>query len=280
VGIWVSVKTDSVWSQAAEVVNGIQSDGTRYPCWNPVLFQPNQGPLMLFYKVGPDPKKWWGMLVLSNDGGQTWSAARRLPDGYYGPIKNKPIQLADGTILCPTSQEEGSWRVQIESTDAQAESWQTSGDLNDGKEFGAIQPTILSYPGNKLQLLCRTENEVITECWSEDNGKTWSRMTATSLPNPNSGIDAVTLRDGRQLLVYNPTAKNWGNRVPLSVAISDDGKKWNKIFDLEPFIDADQAEKDEYSYPSVIQTADGMVHIVYTYNRVTVKHVVVDPAKI
>ncbi|MHC4048273.1 exo-alpha-sialidase, partial [Bradyrhizobium sp. 23AC] len=78
---------------------GQSADGTRYPTWNPVLFQPPGGPLTLFYKVGPNPRGWWGMVKTSSDGGRSWSAAQRLPEGALGPIKNKPVVLADGSWL-------------------------------------------------------------------------------------------------------------------------------------------------------------------------------------
>ncbi|MBC8184514.1 exo-alpha-sialidase [candidate division KSB1 bacterium] len=280
VGIWVSLKEKNSWSKPVEVVNGVQEDGTRYPCWNPVLFQPTQGPLMLFYKVGPNPRNWWGLLITSDDAGKTWSAPKKLPDGILGPIKNKPVQLANGDLLCPASTEHDGWEVQIESASALGETWTTTGSVNDGKKIGAIQPTILTYPEGRLQILSRTKNGFISECWSEDNGKIWGEMTATQLLNPNSGIDAVSLNDGLQLLVYNPTGGDWGARVPLSIAISNDGKDWKRIFDLEPVTNPDTVDDEEYSYPSVIQTSDGKIHIVYTYNRKTVKHVVLDPVKL
>ena len=280
VGIWVSRKVEGNWSKPIEVVNGVQDDGSRFPCWNPVLFQPANSPLILFYKVGPNPKEWWGLYVTSEDNGKSWSEPVRLPDGIYGPIKNKSIQLSNGDILSPTSTEHDGWKVQIEKSSDLGKTWTSTGDLNDGEEFGAIQPSILIHPNNTLQILNRTKNEVITDSWSYDNGLTWSKMKSIGLPNPNSGIDAVTLNDGRHLLVYNPTNKNWGDRVPLSIAISSDGKEWQKKLDLEPITDPATVEEEEYSYPSVIQTADGLVHIVYTWNRKTVKYVVLDPQKI
>ncbi len=282
VGIWMSRKVTKTWTTPTEVANGIQNDGSRYPCWNPVLFKPKNKPLILFYKVGPNPREWWGLYVTSEDDGLTWSAPVKLPDGILGPIKNQPIQLENGTILSPTSTESNTdgWRIHLEKSTDLGETWSKTNPLNDGKEFGAIQPAILNYGNGKLQLLNRSDKEVITENWSEDYGENWSEMKATLLPNPNSGIDALTLKDGRQLLIYNPTNKNWGDRVPLSIAISPDGKDWEKILDLEPLTEKTDREKEEYSYPTLIQSPDEKVHIVYTWNRKTVKYLVLDPKKI
>ncbi len=282
VGIWVSRKTGQSWSTPVEVANGVQPDGSRFPCWNPVLFKPKGQPLMLFYKVGPDPKSWWGLYLTSTDNGQTWSAPVKLPDGVLGPIKNQPIQLANGTIISPSSTESDTdgWQIHLEHSSDGGKTWNRTESLNDGEEFGAIQPTVLNYGDGKLQLLSRTKNSVVSQNWSEDYGKTWDKMTATELPNPNSGIDGVSLQDGRQLIVYNPTGKNWGDRVPLSLALSTDGKYWDRVLDLEPLRKNTDKEGEEYSYPTMIQAEDGMVHIVYTWNRKTVKYIKLDPSKL
>ncbi len=284
VGIWVSRREKGYWSVPVEVVNGIQENGIRYPCWNPVLFNPmaEGSPLFLFYNVGPSPKEWWGLYMTSNDDGKTWSNPIKLPSGILGPIKNQPIQLKDGTILSPSSKEtkSGKWTIHLEKSTDTCRVWSKTKPLNDPDEFGAIQPVILDYGAGKLQLLSRTKNEVIAQNWSEDGGASWSKMTATSLPNPNSGIDGVSLKDGRQLLVYNPTGKNWGDRVPLSIAISTNGLSWKRILDLEPLRDKTDREGEEYSYPTVIQTSDDNVHIVYTWNRKTVKYIVLNPEKL
>src|SRR4030095_14831602 len=239
VGIWVARRDKRGWSKLVEVANGVQQDGTRYPCWNPVLFQPSRGPLLLFYKVGPSPSEWWGMLTTSTDEGLTWSKPTRLPDGILGPIKNKPVQLKDGSILCGSSTEHAGWRVHMERTSDLGVTWQKTDSLNDRTEFGAIQPTILRYPSGSIQILCRSQQRKITESWSEDDGRTWSKMKGTSLPNPNAGIDAVVLKDGRGLLVYNATEKG---RSPLNIALSADGKLWNAALILED-------QPGEYSYP-------------------------------
>ena len=271
VGIWLSRHTGGQWTPPTEVANGVQADGsTRYPCWNPVLFQPTTGPLLLFYKVGPSPSSWWGMLVTSADGGATWSAPRRLPEGILGPIKNKPVQLADGTLLCPSSTENNGWRIHIERSPDLGATWTKTDALNSPIDFGAIQPSILLHANNRLQMLCRSKQGVVTEVWAEDSGKTWSAMKATTLPNPNSGIDAVTLRDGRHLLVYNPVKRG---RTPLVLGFSRDGRSWENVVTLED-------QPGEYSYPAIIQTRDGLVHITYTWQRTRIRHAVFDPANL
>ena len=277
VDIWLSRKTEGRWSQPVDVASGKEADGTRYPCWNPVLFQIRGGNLLLFYKAGPNPREWWGMLKKSPDGGKTWGLAKRLPKGILGPIKDKPVLLSNGNLLCGSSEEPGGWRVHMEWTPDFGKTWQRTPDLNDPQKVMAIQPTILRHADGRLQILCRTKSKRIYQSWSKDLGKTWSPLAPTELPNPNSGIDAVTLKDGRQLLVYNPTE---AHRVPLSVAISGDGEHWQRLFDLEALTNSKAANREEFSYPAAIQTSDGLVHVTYTWNRLKIKHVVIDPEKI
>lgn len=288
VGIWVSRQVDGQWTESIEAANGIQhrlSDGTvvRHPTWNPVLFQPRDGPLMLFYKAGPTPQTWWGMLTTSTDNGQTWEQPRRLPEGILGPVKNKPVQLPDGSLLCPTSEETPGddraqhWTAHFERTRDFGKTWERTPPLHDGKTIQAIQPSILFLGGEKLLALGRSRQDRVFEIRSDDGGKTWGEIQLGSLPNNNSGTDAVTLGDGSHLIVYNHiggTPGKWGGkRSPLNLAASKDGTNWSAALVLE-------SEPGEYSYPAIIQTKDGLVHITYTWKRQKVKHVVVDPAKL
>jgi predicted neuraminidase len=272
VSIWLSRNDGNGWSPPREVATGVQDQGwVRYACWNPVLFQPKGNSLCLFYKVGPSPSSWWGMLKTSDDAGHDWSNAIRLPDGILGPVRNKPIQLPNGTILCGSSTESAGWVVHMESTLDPRGGWHRSPPLNNAMEYGAIQPTLLLWPGNRIEALCRTKQQIITQAWSGDGGVTWSRMMPTALPNPNSAIDAVRLTDGRALLVYNPSSDDRGI---LAVAVSKDGEKWQPVYTLE-----DQPGS-EFSYPAVIQASDGLVHITYSWKRERIKHVVLDPYKL
>ena len=137
-------------------------------------------------------------------------------------------------------------------------------------QIDAIQPSILIHPGGRLQAVGRSRSGRVFETWSSDAGRTWTPLSLIALPNPSSGTDAVTLRDGRHVIVYNHTAQG---RSPLNVAVSRDGKVWEAALVLE-------SEPGEYSYPAVIQTSDGKVHFTYTWKRQRIKHVEVDPAQL
>lgn len=272
VEIWISREQHGKWTAPVSVATGVQNANKRFPCWNPVLFQYPGGPLMLFYKVGPDPQSWWGEMKTSTDEGKTWTQAIRLPEGILGPVKNKPVLMSDGRLICPSSTEnktDGRWQAHLEVTTDMGKSWTSTGPLNDGKEFHLIQPSLLFYPG-KQQLLCRSQENRIVSLWSTDDARTWSKPEKTDLLNPNSGTDAVTLSNGWQLLVYNPTTKtknSWGGtRSPLNVAMSKDGYSWKDVLVLEN-------TPGEFSYPAVIESKDGTVHITYTWNRKKIKYV-------
>ncbi len=285
VGIWVARHIDGQWTVPVEVADGVQYTLTtgevhRHPTWNPVLFQyPDGGPLMLFYKCGPSPGTWWGMLTTSTDHGESWSPPSRLPEHIDGPVRNKPILLKDGTLLCGSSTEFDGWRLHFELTDDRGATWQRTAAIHDGKIIGAIQPTLLKHADGRIQSLNRNQNGdgKIVSTMSADGGRSWSELTEIDLPNPNSGIDAVTLSDGRFLLVYNHTIRSGPSprgREMLNVAVSDDGLHWKAAAVLE------NQPKSEFSYPAVIQTSDGLVHTTYTYQRRRVRRVVIDPAKL
>lgn len=291
------------WTAPENVADGVQLDGSRMPTWNPVLFQPRGGPLMLFYKVGPSPKGWWGMVKTSEDDGKSWSPAARLANGLLGPIKNKPIQLDNGLIISPTSIERvidvnddglraaganapadtslndskpavgTGWDVYFELSEDNGKTFRATPLVKQPPDIKAIQPSILVHSQTRLQAIGRTQkNQRLFEVWSEDGGRTWGEMSLTDLPNCNSGTDAVTLADGRHLLVYNHSDTE-KVRYPLNIAVSNDGRNWQAACTIE------SEPPGQYSYPAAIQTRDGLVHIAYTWKRLRMRHGVLDPSK-
>lgn len=252
----------------------------RKACWNPVLFEMPDGELWLFYKVGSNVADWTGWLVKSTDGGKSWGKREPLPEGFLGPVKNKP-EIIDNRLICASSTEKGGWKLHFEILDLTTGKWKYIGPIpaekaprtenpDDVKPIDCIQPSILRLADGRLKVLMRTRNGYLAESTSSDGGDTWSTVTLTDIPNNQSGTDAVTLRDGRHVLVYNnfhtlPGTKK-GPRTPLSVAVSDDGEHWRHLVTLE------DSPISQYSYPAVIQASDGTLHIVYTWRRQRVAH--------
>ncbi|MBG87625.1 MAG: sialidase [Verrucomicrobiales bacterium] len=273
VSIWLSRQVGGVWTAPTEIDKGMAKDDagvdTDYATWNPVLFQRPGGELVLFYKIGLNPREWWGAYKTSTDGGLNWSERVTLPKGFAGPIKNKPILLKDGTILCGSSTEDNGWRGHFEAT-KDLKNWQKIGPINDGKIVAAIQPSILTLGDDLLMALGRSRQKLIWQSLSRDNGKSWTHLRLLDLPNPNAGTDAVTLKNEKHVLVYNHTGRG---RSPLNVAVSANGMNWSAAAVLEN-------NPGEYSYPAVIQTKDGLVHITYTWKRESIKHVVLDISKL
>lgn len=273
VDVWGAYLTANNWGEPFKLASSYINDTLSMPCWNPVLHMTEAGRLFLFYKKGPNPREWWGMVKYSDDNGLTWSQDKKLPDNALGPIKNKPVSLKNGTFLAPSSVEtlDFQWTAHLElfSDDG---TFLKKIEVDHGDSICAIQPSLLKYSDGRLQILCRSRQDYIAQSWSYDGGHSWETMSLLNVRNPNSGTDAVTLSDGRQLLVYNPSESGeqwWLGRNVLRVAISDDGVHWKDVFTLE------NHEEGEFSYPAVIQDTDGLIHITYTWKRKRIKHVVI-----
>jgi alpha-L-rhamnosidase len=299
--IWLSRKSkkSDVWSAPVKVADGVLSSTLRKACWNPVLFQIPGSDLLLFYKVGIRVADWTAYVIRSKDGGVHWSKPQQLPQGFLGPAKNKPIWL-DGKIICPSGIESNGCKVHFEVSEDKGKTWRKVGPLDaelsvptqfrkaggdnvTDKEAGeaiankgaqpifALQPTIIKLADGRLQIFCRSRNAKLATAYSSDKGESWSKVSLSDLPSNNSGIDAVTLADGRHLIAYNDFSTLAGTpkgvRTPLCLAISDDGKVWKHLMTLE------DSPISQYSYPSIIQSKDGKVHIVYTWRRQRIKYV-------
>ena len=275
VGIYLSAYKEKTWSSPQNIIKPLIKQGDTLPCWNPVLFKSKSKKLYLFYKVGKNPREWFGAMITSNDDGTTWSNPKYLPEGILGPIKNKPIETTPGTILCGSSTESienNQWRSHIETYTEATDTWAKI-NIENNKNFDIIQPTFLVHSDKIIQMLCRSKHNKLITSWSKDNGQNWNHTDTLNVVNSNSGVDALTLSKKSFLLVNNPLkqGKDWFNgRNILAVEYSKDGLNWTKLFDLE------NQKEGEFSYPAIIHASDGKVHVLYTYNRKYIKHVEFD----
>lgn len=270
--IWVNIKEkDGTWSAPI-----LAADGNGVACWNPVLTEMPNGELWLFYKVGVNVAGWTGWLTKSKDGGHTWGTPEALPDRFLGPVKNKPLLLGD-RLLCGSSTESSGWRFHVEIYNLKTKEWKYVGPIESKLvaptlmpdtllPIDCIQPSFLQLKDGRLQVLMRSRNGFLATSYSSDEGETWTPVTLTNIPNNQSGTDALTLRDGRHILVYNnfqtiPGTKK-GPRTPLSIAVSeDDGQSWHHVLTLE------DSPSGGFSYPAIIQGRDDTLHCTYTWLR-------------
>ncbi len=268
---------------------GIPASLKRKACWNPVLMEMPNGELWLFFKIGTTVGDWTGWLTRSKDGGRTWSNKEPLPfdsegRAFLGPIKNKP-EIVGNRLLCGSSTEGNGWRFHMEVMDMGDGLWKSGKPVKDLKwtyvavpsteavktddnqphPIDCIQPSILKLKDGRLQVLMRTHNARLATSYSSDGGMSWTPVTLSDVENNQSGTDAVTMQDGRHVLIYNnfatlPLTKK-GPRTPLSIALSNDGQTWQHWLTLE------DSPIDQYSYPAIIQGRDGTLHCIYTWRR-------------
>lgn len=268
VQIWSSTFDGKAWGEPK--VLGTEPG---QPCWNPVLFKSAKGTLHFWYKAGPSPERWTGFVRTSSDNGKTWSKVEMMPAGFWGPVRAKPIQLANGTILAGTSVESfRNWTPFVDRSADDGKTWTRSTAFPVPEKFNQIQPTLFETKDGRVVALMRSRDpRAVCRSESKDGGVTFTPAEETKLPNPSTGLDCVKTPDGDVFLIYNPVTMG---RTPISVARSaDDGKTWKKVLDLE-------TEPGEYSYPAMILSAAGTLEITYTWKRTHIKYQRLDPKKL
>ena len=273
VAIWGARRSDGRWQKAF-----VLAREPNIATYNPVLFHSADGVLWLYYKFGPNPAEWSAARRFSRDEGNTWSDVEYLPAGLLGPIRAKPLVMADGTIVAGSSVESyRTWAAWIERSTDGGKSWTKYGPIpgpgpvhgisNDEGRHGIIQPTIvaLDNEGRHLRLFARATKDIghICSADSMDGGVTWGPASATELPNPNSGIDAVRLADGRFVMIYNDSSLL---RTPLVLAVSKDAVHFQKFLTIEN-------APGEFSYPALIQARSGALLMTYTWDRKRIRFV-------
>ncbi len=278
VGIWVSQFENGKWNTPKQIVQAPNS-----VCWTPVLSKYPDGKLILFYRIGFDPRHTISLFKCSLDEGVNWSDAEILPAGIVGPTKSKPVFDNEGNMICGSSVEVGSPDDELKATACWVEilsndrRWTKYGPIEiPEKRFGCIEPGLFWGNNGVLKMVCRDRsNRVDLKGWiwtaeSFDKGKTWSELKKTTLPNPDAGIDTLSLGNEKIILIYNDSHTD---RYPLTLALSNDyGNSWTPLFNLED---------ESGEFPSATLDSQGFVHVTYAYMPIgkaqrCIKHVVMD----
>ncbi len=265
---------------------------------NPVVFQAADGTLWIFHTTQPAGQGQANAKVLvtkSMDDGKTWSAPAVLFDQPGSFVRQPLVVLPHGRWLLPmyvtpsrgiTKGAETNYSIVKISSD-QGKHWRTCPIPNSN---GYVQPDVVELQADHYVAFFRSRYaDAIYKSQSND-GCTWTAPQKTQLPNNNSSIQATKLHDGNLVIAFNNVRATIAKgkpqaapRKPLSIALSEDqGKTWRWVRDLETGISnarqtaVGQANRnvpgrEEYSYPSVIQTADGKIVVAYTYRRFTIK---------
>ncbi len=279
VAIWAARKVGDAWEEPR-----IIADVRGVAMWNPVLFQKQDGTIVLYYKVGKEISIWKTWYVESRDGGVTYTEPKELVEGDEnggrGPVKNKPIRLKDGTVLAPASVEDRVWDAFVDISEDDGATWRMSGivpvhragmsrNRPYNKEYlwgsGIIQPTLWQDEAGDVHMLLRSTSSRIYKSDSKDGGRTWCTAYDTGLPNNNSGIDLAQMKNGDLILAYNPRENLpgafKGPRTPLTLAISkDNGESFTDLLDLEN-------GAGDYCYPAVICNEKDEILVTYTWKR-------------
>lgn len=278
VGIWLSLYAGGGWSEPRQIVAAENS-----VCWNPVLCKLSEKEILLFGRIGKTPRDAASFLKRSFDGGHSWTEEEILPAGISGPTKCKPVVTAEGTVICPSSIAVGNAEdslkataVWIDISEDKGIHWKKVGPLElPSRKFGVIEPALVHDSLGRLRLFCRDRAHKIGEqgfIWtstSHDGGFSWSELKQTALPNPDSGIDAVDLGEGKLALLYNHSHTC---RYPLNLALSlDGGDSWSAPYVLD----------ESGEFPSAFLASDGRLHVTYAVapkngEQRRIKHLVID----
>lgn len=270
-GVWLARYVDGAWTTPREIANGLQASGKRYASWNPVLTTLPDGKVVLMYRIGESPRQWDAFYRVSDDNGQTWGTPQAFPENITGPVRNPPLYLPDGRIVLPSSKEFHStfgWDLEFDLSDDGGKTW--TAVAPDANGINAIQPALLRHENGRLQALARTRSDYVATTYSDDNGQTWTPLTLTPVQSPNAGIAAIRLRDGRFAMVHN--SGPYRNRLVLS--LSDNAQDWRTAATLRD----DPDPSNHYSYPTIFQTVDGNIHVLYSWRLQNIAHDIIDPA--
>jgi len=279
------------------------ADTPGFPDTNPVMFVDSRERLYLFwapiianewhtalikYRIAFEPKKWpvhWDhqdnvLLIPKNIAAKTRAVygadskvTARAEDKYFSRMgwfgRTHPLELPSGRILLPLYSDGYSFSL-MAITDDRGITWTASEPII---THGGIQPSVVRKNDGTLVAYMRDNGpppKRVQIAYSKDDGVSWTDSTDTDIPNPGVSIEAIRLKSGNWLMIYNDLESG---RYSLAAALSDDeGATWKWKKNLE----RSDNHRNQYHYPSVIQTKDGKIHLTYSYfvpEGQTIKHV-------
>lgn len=254
---------------------------------NAVIWQAPDGVVWLFY-VNRFGETWSTSRILgkiSRDGAETWSDAFVVATEAGMMVRSRPIVLLDGDYLLPIYDETGSDTelVPPDSTslflrwDTKKKRWSETNRVR--SRIGNIQPAVAQIDEKYLVAYCRRGGDYsgrpdgwVVRTESRDGGHTWSEGRDSQFPNPNAAVDFIRLRNGHLLLVFNDSHRS---RTPLTVAISTDNDR------TYPHRRNIGEGPGSFAYPTVLQSSDGKIHVIYTTDqRTVIRHAVFEESDI
>jgi predicted neuraminidase len=265
------------WSTPRRIVGPAETQAAlgRYikTVGNSVLVRGEQGGLWLYY-VTVSVGGWAGSslnAMHSHDDGKTWDAPRRLIATPFFNIstlnKSAAVQYSDGTIGLPVYHEFIGKFAELLHLDNSGKVLQKT-RITKGRH--SIQPLLLPLEPQHALALMRDTGPApghVLSSRSDDAGKHWSADEKLELPNPDSAVAGLRRPDGSLLLVFNDTE---AGRNSLALAVShDSGLHWHTVKHFEQGSDG----KGEFSYPYLIRSSNGTMHLLYTWNRKRIRHV-------
>ncbi|KRF06831.1 hypothetical protein ASG89_18445 [Paenibacillus sp. Soil766] len=257
---------------------------------NPILHQAPDGKLWLFHTSNEPHNQKTSRIVyrISDDNGFTWGPTEVLFDGLGIFLRHPLLVLKNGDWLLPTyyCKLDGHYSVVQISSD-QGKTWK---EYEVQGSTHRVQMNVVERIDGTLFAMFRSRQaDRIYTSISQDNGRNWTVPVKSELPNNNSSMQFIKLQNGHLALIYNNSSMErdqfrWVQRkgefrkkplrTPLTLAISEDeGKTWPYYKNIQM---ADLEYKDSeigYSYPSIISTRDGKIHIAFSYLRKGIKHV-------
>lgn len=257
-------KVSGTWSKA-QLPFGHMANS----CGNPVLFSdPADGNLYLFFVILQ--RHYWDSAQIFHSvlkkGELKWSSPEmlQLPVGMM--IRHRPLIKSSGTILIPAYDEKALKSIIYESTSPYTQ-WKQIGEV----EGELIQGDLIQFSEKELQLYLRPASDYphqIYRALSPDAGKTFGTVLKTSLYCPLTGLAAIRLQSGHTLICHNHTEKF--ERTPLTLSLVKQGEvAYSQLLNID-------SGPIELSYPSLLQQQDGTIHLLYTYNRKMMKHIIFD----